>query len=186
MRRLLLSCLWTNSRKTGAVSGGPPKSLTSSSPVWRRASAPFALLLGIFSSAALWAQSAPATADDTAARDVVARYMQARNQKDEIAVRGLFTPDADQLVSSGEWRKGIDNLVHGAMASSQKETGTSSIAVESVRFLEQDIAIVDGRYRTTSSNGDVRNMWTTLVLKRTSDGWRIAAIRNMLPAPTKP
>ena len=113
--------------------------------------------------------------------------MQARNQKDEVAVRSLFTPDADQLVSSGEWRKGIDNLVRGAMASSQKETGTSSISVESVRFLEPDIAIVDGRYRTTSStSGDVRNMWTTLVLKRTGDGWRIAAIRNMLPAPMKP
>lgn len=101
-------------------------------------------------------------------------------------MRSLFTPDADQLVSSGEWRRGIDNLVRGAMASSQKETGTSSITVETVRFLEPDIAIIDGRYRTTSSTGDVRNMWTTLVLKRTVDGWRITAIRNMLPVPAKP
>ncbi|HEX4773014.1 MAG TPA: SgcJ/EcaC family oxidoreductase [Bryobacteraceae bacterium] len=144
------------------------------------------VLLGVFASSTLWTQPASPTGDEAAARDVVARYMQARNQKDETAVRSLFTPDADQLVSSGEWRRGIDNLVRGAMASSQKETGTSSITVETVRFLEPDIAIIDGRYRTTSSTGDVRNMWTTLVLKRTVDGWRITAIRNMLPVPAKP
>ena len=34
---------WRNSRKTGAVSGAPPKEPGSSSAVWQRASAPFAL-----------------------------------------------------------------------------------------------------------------------------------------------
>jgi len=29
-------------------------------------------------------------------------------------------------------------------------------------------------------------MWTSLVILRTADGWRIAAIRNMLPAPPAP
>jgi hypothetical protein len=29
-------------------------------------------------------------------------------------------------------------------------------------------------------------MWTTIVLKRGPDGWRIAAIRNMLPATPAP
>jgi len=32
-----------NTRKTGAVSSAPPKVLVSSSAVWRRAAAPFAL-----------------------------------------------------------------------------------------------------------------------------------------------
>jgi uncharacterized protein (TIGR02246 family) len=109
--------------------------------------------------------------------------MQARNTKDTDATRQLFTPDADQLVSSGEWRKGLDSLVRGAMASSQKETGHSSIAIENVRFLDSRIAIADGRYQTTSADGTVRNMWTTIVLKRMESGWRITAIRNMLPAP---
>jgi hypothetical protein len=36
--------LLRNSRKTGAVSSVPPQGLASSSTVWRRASAPFALL----------------------------------------------------------------------------------------------------------------------------------------------
>jgi hypothetical protein len=29
-------------------------------------------------------------------------------------------------------------------------------------------------------------MWTSLVLTRGAGGWRIAAIRNMLPAPAAP
>jgi len=29
--------------------------------------------------------------------------------------------------------------------------------------------------------GGTRRMWATLVLKREADGWRIAAIRNMVP-----
>ncbi len=110
--------------------------------------------------------------------------MDARNSKNGAAVRSLFTADADQLVSTGEWRKGIDALVQGAMASSRKETGKSAITVESIRLLDPNVAIVDGRYETSNAaTGKSRSMWTTLILKHTDLGWRIAAIRNMLPAP---
>jgi uncharacterized protein (TIGR02246 family) len=129
-----------------------------------------------------------ADADQKAIRDLVQQYVAARNAKSPQATRRLFTDDADQLVSSGEWRRGLDSLVRGAMASSQKETGTSSITVESVRLITPDVAIADGRYVTSSIGtmadpATVRKMWTTLIVKRTEAGWRIAAIRNMLPAP---
>lgn len=127
-----------------------------------------------------------AGADSSAIRGVIARYMQARNDKDAEAVGRLFTPDADQLVSTGEWRRGLNSLIRGTAASSQKESGKSSIAVESVRFIAPDVAIADGRYQTTSLNGAVRNMWTTLILKRENSAWRITAIRNMLPASPAP
>ncbi len=121
---------------------------------------------------------------EDAVRTLVQNYMNARNGKDAAATRLLFTDDADQLVSTGVWRHGINALVAGAMASSGKERNQSSITVEDVRFLSADIAIVDGRYRTIDAKtGAARNMWTTLVAKRTKAGWRIAAIRNMLPAP---
>jgi uncharacterized protein (TIGR02246 family) len=126
-------------------------------------------------------QAQSSDVDTRAVRDVIAQYMRARNDKNAEALPRLFTPDADQLVSTGEWRKGLDNLIRGTSASSQKEMGRSSIAIESVRFIDPDVAIVDGRYETTSVNGTVRNMWTTLVMKRTKDEWRITAIRNMLP-----
>ena len=121
--------------------------------------------------------------DSDAVRDLVAQYVKARNTKDGEAVRRLLTPEADQLVSSGEWRRGAANLVNGAMASSKRENGTSAITVDTVRFLGSDVALADGRYKTTSALGSVRNMWTTVVMQRTSEGWKIAAIRNMLPAP---
>jgi uncharacterized protein (TIGR02246 family) len=123
-------------------------------------------------------------AGETAIRQLVQNYMNARNTKDAEATRRLFTNDADQLVSTGEWRKGIDGLVRGAMVSSQREAGKSSITVESVRFLQPDVAIVDGRYETYSAGSNApRKMWTTLVVERQSGTWKIAAIRNMLPVP---
>ncbi len=98
-----------------------------------------------------------------------------------------YSPDADQLVSSGEWRKGRDAVVRGTLASSRNTGGQRTITVEAVRFLSNDVAVADGRYELTSlAGGETRKMWSTLVVTRTSDGWRIAAIRNMLPAPRAP
>lgn len=131
----------------------------------------------------LYAQEKAADSSSRAIRDVVAQYMQARNNKNANAIPRLFTSDADQLVSTGEWRKGIDELVRGTSASSKKEKNQSSITVENIRLIDPSVAIVDGRYRTVSMNGQTRNMWTTLVLKQSGGTWRITAIRNMLPSP---
>jgi hypothetical protein len=49
-----------------------------------------------------------------------------------------------------------------------------------VRFPAPGVAIVDGRYEIVGGNPG-RRMWTTLVLTRGAAGWRIAAIRNMVP-----
>jgi uncharacterized protein (TIGR02246 family) len=125
--------------------------------------------------------AAAVTADEAAIREIVARYVDARDAKDPKATEALFTPDADQLVSSGEWRRGRYALVRGAMASSEASGGKRTITVETVRFLSPDVAIADGRYEIA---GPVpRRMWASLIMKRTPEGWRIAAIRNMLPAP---
>jgi uncharacterized protein (TIGR02246 family) len=123
--------------------------------------------------------------DEAAIRKLVAAYMDARNGRNAGATRALFTDDADQLVSTGEWRKGIEDLVRGAMASSKNEASKSTIKPESIRFIDPAVAIADGRYQTISAaTGTTRSMWTSLVLKRTASGWRITAIRNMLPAPS--
>ena len=124
------------------------------------------------------------TKDEAAIRDIVNRYVAAREQSDAQAIAALFTGDADQLVSSGEWRKGRNDVVKGTLASSQSAAGKRTITVESIRFIARDAALADGRYEIAgSAGGQSRRMWTTLVLSRTPDGWRIAAIRNMLPAP---
>jgi hypothetical protein len=52
-----------------------------------------------------------------------------------------------------------------------------------VRFLSPDVALVDARYEIAGSGGaDPRRMWSAFVIVRTPQGWRIDAIRNMLPA----
>lgn len=132
------------------------------------------LVVSIIAGAAL-AQSR--SADEAAVRDVVRRYVDARDRKDAAAIGALFTTDADQLVSSGTWRKGRDEIVRGTIAASKNETGKRTITVESVRFVAPNIAIADGPYEIGE-----RRMWTTFLIMHDAHGWRIAAIRNMLPA----
>jgi uncharacterized protein (TIGR02246 family) len=126
----------------------------------------------------------PPPGDEAAVREVVRKYVDAREARDPKAIEPLFTADADQLVSDGTWRKGRDELVRGMLESSRRNPARRSIAVESVRLLSPDVALVDGRYiQEGRGGGQDRAMWTTIMLKRGPEGWRIAAIRNMLPAP---
>jgi uncharacterized protein (TIGR02246 family) len=142
------------------------------------------IAVGAGTVASLFAQGpSPATGDEAAIKEVVRKYVEAREARDPKAIEPLLAADADQLVSDGTWRKGRDALVRGMLESSKRTGGRRSIAVESVRILSNDIALADGRYiQTGLAGGRDREMWTTIVLKRGPDGWRIAAIRNMLPA----
>ena len=122
------------------------------------------------------AQGGKPSADESAVRDMVKRYADARDVSDPKAIGTLFSDDADQLVSTGEWRRGKDALVRGMLASSARETGKRTLSVETVRFIGSDVALADARYEI----GD-RKMWSTFLMKRGPGGWRIVAIRNMLP-----
>src|SRR5579883_2199430 len=118
-----------------------------------------------------------------AALPLAAQYVDAREHRAAAALAALFTADADQLVSSGEWRKGRDAVVRGALASSEATGGHRTIAVESVRTLAPGVALADGRYEIAgTAAGQTRHMWTAILCVETPGGWRIAAIRNMLPA----
>ena len=122
-------------------------------------------------------------ADAAAVRAVVARYVEAREARDATRLAALFAEDADQLVSSGEWRRGRDAVVSGGLASSAQNAGARTIEVETVRFVTPEVAIADGRYEIAAAAGaPARRMWTTFVMVRRSGAWRISAIRNMLPS----
>ena len=124
--------------------------------------------------------------DETAIREVVRNYVDARDKRDPKRLAALFTEDADQLTTAGDWRKGRDNVVQGGLASSQANPGTREIAIETIRFVAPGVAIADGRYDIGAAGGaPARRMRTTFVMtKAGAGGWRIAAIRNM--APTDP
>jgi uncharacterized protein (TIGR02246 family) len=144
----------------------------------------FLTAAGVALLAPLFAQGpSSATGDEAAIKEVVRKYVEAREAREPKAIEPLLTADADQLVSDGTWRKGRDALVRGMLESSKRTGGRRNITVASVRMLSNDIALADGRYTQTGlAGGGNREMWTTIVLKRGPDGWRIAAIRNMLPA----
>ena len=145
------------------------------------------MLLAACSLAALPAFAQPRTADEAAIKEVVRKYVDARDRRDPKLLEALFTPDADQLVTTGEWRQGRENVVKGGLASSQANPGSREIAIETVRFVAPDVAIADGRYEIAGTGGAApRKMRTTFVLTRRgpSGPWLITAIRNM--APTEP
>lgn len=131
-------------------------------------------------------QGSVAVPDGAAVRAVVARYVDAREKRDPKLLEALFTADADQLVTTGEWRQGRENVVRGGLASSQANPGSRKIAIEVVRFVAPGVAIADGRYEITDAQAAApRRMRTTFVVVRgAGNEWRIAAIRNM--APTDP
>jgi uncharacterized protein (TIGR02246 family) len=129
----------------------------------------------------LASQTSPRTSGDEAAvREVVRRYVNARELRDPKAIEALFTADADQHTTSGEWRRGRAQVVPGTLESSSRNPGNRSITIAAVRFITPDVALADGPYEI-DSGGTVRRMWTTLVLEREAGVWRIAAIRNMVP-----
>ena len=137
-----------------------------------------AIVMCALASAPLAAQS---PTDDAAVRAVVARYVNARELRDAAAIGALFTRDADQLTTSGEWRRGRDAIVPGTLESSRRNPGTRQIRIDTIRFLTTDVAIVDGPYDISVAGATPRPMRTTIVVKREADAWRIAAIRNMVP-----
>ncbi len=109
-------------------------------------------------------------------------YNKARDNQDTVLLKQILTDDVDQLVSSGEWRIGIATAVEGMMRSSTSNPGDRRLIVENVRLLNSGSGIADARYEITNEDGSVRKMWSTFLVVLRDEKWKIAGIRNMLPA----
>jgi uncharacterized protein (TIGR02246 family) len=120
--------------------------------------------------------------DDAAVRALVDAYSAARDKGDAVALTALFTADADQLVSSGEWRRGRDAVVKGSLASSQQTQGKRTFTIDTVRMIAANVAVADSRYEIAQPDGTTRRMWASWLVVKDGPAWKIAAIRNMLPA----
>ncbi len=113
---------------------------------------------------------------------LIASYTEAREKKDSLLLNSILTTDIDQLVSSGVWRRGKQECMKGMMRSSTSNPGSRSIKVETIRFLNSESVIADARYEIQNADGSARKMWSTFMVVYNEDRWKIAAIRNMLPA----
>jgi uncharacterized protein (TIGR02246 family) len=123
--------------------------------------------------------------DDKQRKDITAlidKYSQARENKDTVLLKAILTTDIDQLVSTGEWRDGVNASVKGMLRSSAATPGTRTLTVDKIRLFNPASAIVDCRYEIQNADGTPRKMWSTFVVVLDKKTWKISAIRNMLPS----
>jgi uncharacterized protein (TIGR02246 family) len=113
---------------------------------------------------------------------LISQYAEARETQDSTLLRSLLTEDIDQLVSNGQWRSGIKEAIAGMQTSTRSNPGTRELAVDKIKFLSEDVALVDCRYIITNPNGSKREMWSSFSVIKAGDTWRISAIRNMSPS----
>jgi len=123
----------------------------------------------------------PAQNDDQLIINLVDQYNNARVATDAGLLKQILVDDIDQLVSTGEWRRGLEASMAGMMRSSTRQPGSRSLTVEKVRFLTSETAIADARYVIDNDDGTQRKMCSTFVAVQEDGIWKIAAIRNMLP-----
>jgi hypothetical protein len=123
--------------------------------------------------------------DDKQSKDIsllIDKYSEAREKRDTLLLKTILTMDVDQLVSSGEWRNGIDASVKGMLNSSANSPGTRTLKIEKLRLLSPTNAIVDCKYEIQNTDGTTRKMWSTFIVVSDKGIWKISAIRNMLPS----
>ena len=142
-------------------------------------------LLLAFAGLTLFVHAQAAIPADKQRKDIsslIDKYSEAREKRDTILLKSILTSDVDQLVSTGEWRNGIDASVKGMLNSSASSPGTRTLTVDKIRMLSADNAIVDCRYEIQNAGGTTRRMWSTFIVVFSQKAWKISAIRNMLPS----
>lgn len=139
------------------------------------------ILLNMISFTFLYSQQ-PNEQQQKAITRLIDQYSEAREKIDTNLLKSILTPDIDQLVSNGEWRKGLPAAVAGMVRSSNAQPGTRTLKVESIKMLSLVTAIADCRYEITNADGTMRKMWSSFIVVEEKGKWRISSIRNMLPA----
>jgi hypothetical protein len=127
-------------------------------------------------------QGTPNDNQQKAISALIDQYSEAREKSDTILLKKILTTDVDQLVSTGEWRNGINAAVQGMMKSSASSPGTRTLKIETIRMFNSTTAIVDCRYEIQNTDNSIRKMWSTFLVVAEKKIWKISAIRNMLPA----
>ncbi|MFN3997828.1 SgcJ/EcaC family oxidoreductase [Algoriphagus sp.] len=112
---------------------------------------------------------------------LIDQYSQARETQDTVLLKSILTEDIDQLVSSGEWRNGITESLKGMQNSTQSNPGSRILKIDKIKFLADEIALVDCRYTIKTPDGNERKMWSSFMVISHNGKWKITAIRNMNP-----
>ena len=143
------------------------------------------ILLALFISVGLTVDAQDTARNRKEINALIDNYSLARENRDTVLLKSILTSDIDQLVSTGEWRNGMQASVKGMLASSAGSPGTRTLTVDKIRFMSSENAIVDAKYDIQNADGTVRKMWSTFIVVHETKGWKISAIRNMLPTNQK-
>lgn len=140
------------------------------------------ILMNAASAGYLFGQGRASDKETQAIHFLIDQYSQARENRDTALLGGILTTDVDQLVSTGEWRDGIDTALKGMLNSSATNPGTRKLTIERIRLINKVSAIVDCKYEIQNPDDTVRKMWSTFIILSEKGKWKITAIRNMLPS----
>ena len=143
----------------------------------------FLFLSSMFCSSLVYSQSAAdQSAHEAAITQLIAQYLAVRTENDVQALLALVTEDIDQLTTSGTLRSGRDTVSSGSLASTRNNSGRRSIAVETIRFIRPEVAIVNGLYDIVDRiDGPDSHYLTTFIVVMEDNRWKVSAIRNMQP-----
>ena len=116
-------------------------------------------------------------ADEAALRAHAVAIENALNKRDAVALGAFFTADADEINLDGPLNSGREAMRKAAEADLAKWPPTMrfTLTVTGIRFLGQDIAIVETAARF--NEGSVRATRGTWVSVRQGGKWVIAALR---------
>src|SRR5215813_12918052 len=101
----------------------------------------------------------PVTPNEDAIRNWLSDYTDAWNKHDARALALLFSEDADFVGGSGGVFRGraqIERLMAEEFSTSLKEWELAN-AIEDIRFLKSDIAIVNGTYEATGIGSKIQS-----------------------------
>lgn len=124
-------------------------------------------------------------------RKLYAQYTAAWNRHDPSAMAEFWTIDGDYMEPDGRHAKGraeVEKLFTQEHQSVFKDS-TLSLTIETVWFITQDVAMVDGKYDLSGVRDlegqqlPTRKGHLTAILLREDDTWRVASGRAMIPVP---
>lgn len=129
--------------------------------------------------------------NEDAIRKLYAQYTVAWNQHDPKAMAAFWTLDGDYIEPDGHQAKGradVEKLFTKEQQTVFKDS-TLSLTIETVWFITENVALVDGKYDLSGVRDlagerlPTRKGHLTAVLMREDGPWKVAAGRAMIPVP---
>jgi uncharacterized protein (TIGR02246 family) len=119
-------------------------------------------------------------ADEAAIRALLATNAAATNRRDAAGVAKTYLPDGDLWIVGRARISGVDAI----RRNEEEFYGTPGFQswegrLDTIRFLDPDVAIAEGTGVTTLDSGEIKEQFTWVV-SRPNGVWRIAAVRIMV------